>query len=205
MTWIDNDEYNFFFCAVFCHSCRDTLHTADKLGECVSCLGTAKTETALTGTECHHCGDMSLSSLHSRLAFFSERNPTPCTLPLFSSQGPVRKKQRDRGSQDLEMSELTPAVPPHISLSPHREFSPGLASLCGFKRSGLIRWKLWWRDGRQPVIGGFRCGGAVGLVPWPRPLAFCPTHPAQAWTPNFSWLTLWRNWVWNGLPRETIP
>ncbi len=110
----------------FCHSCRDTLHTADKLGECVSCLGAAKTETALTGTEFHHCGDMSLSSLHSWLAFFSERNPTPCTLPLLSSQGHVRKKLRDRGSQHLEMSELTPAVPPHISLSPHREFSPVL-------------------------------------------------------------------------------
>ncbi len=51
---------------------------------------------------------------------------------------------------------------------------PGSVSLCGFKRSGLIRWKQWWQDGQQPVIHGFRCRGAVGLVPWPRPL-----HSAQ--------------------------
>ncbi len=71
--------------------------------ECVSCLGAAHSETALTGTECYYCGDMSLSSLHSRLTFLSESNPAPRALPLFSSQGP-RKKQRGRGSQRSEMS-----------------------------------------------------------------------------------------------------
>ncbi len=106
----------------FCHS----LHAADKHGEHVSCLGAAHTETALTGTECHHCGDKSLFSLHLRLAFFSESKPAPRTLTLFSSQGPPRKKQRGRGSQRPEMSELTPAVPLHTSLSSHRELSPVL-------------------------------------------------------------------------------
>ncbi len=53
---------------------------ADKHGECVSCLGAAHAETALTGTEYHHCGDMSLSSLRSRLAFFSESKPAPRAL-----------------------------------------------------------------------------------------------------------------------------
>ncbi len=69
---------------------------------------------------------MSLSSLRSRLAFFLESNSALRTLPLFSSQGPTRKKQRGKGSQHLEMSELTPAVPLGTSLSPHREFSPVL-------------------------------------------------------------------------------
>ncbi len=32
-------------------------------------------------------------------------------------------------------------------------------------------------------------------------------HPAQAWMPMFSasWLTLWRSWVWNGLPQGNRP
>ncbi len=69
---------------------------------------------------------MSLSYLRSWLAFFSESNPAPHALPLFSSQGPTRKKQRGRGSQCAEMSELTSAVPPRTLLFPHREFSPVL-------------------------------------------------------------------------------
>ncbi len=34
-----------------------------------------------------------------------------------------------------------------------------------------------------------------------------PAHPAQAWTPIFSvsCLTLWRSWVWNGLPHRNHP
>ncbi len=111
----------------FCHSCEAPLHATDKHGECVSCLGTAHDEIALTGTECHHCGDMCLSSLHSRLAFFSESNHAPRdALLIFSSQGPSRKKQRGRGSQRPGMSELTPAVPPFTSLSTHRKLSPVL-------------------------------------------------------------------------------
>ncbi len=38
----------------------------------------------------------------------------------------MRKKLKGRGSQHSEMSELTPGVPPHTSLSPKREFSPVL-------------------------------------------------------------------------------
>ncbi len=60
---------------------------------------------------------------------------------------------------------------------------------------------------QQPVIGGFRCGGAVGLVPLPRPLAFCIAIPVQAWTLIFSvcCLILWRSWDWNGLPQRNRP
>ncbi len=100
-------------------------HFFDVVEPC-PCLGAAHAETTLIGTECHHCGDVGLSSLCSRLAFFSESNPAPRALPVFSYQGPVRKKQWGRGSQRSEMSELTPAVSPRTSLSPHREFSPFL-------------------------------------------------------------------------------
>ncbi len=75
-------------------------------------------------------------------------------------------------------------TPAYLTLSPQRVFTrflhpPKPASLCGYERSGLIRWKRWWRDGRQPVIGVFRCGGTVGFVPRPRRLAICAAQRIQ--------------------------
>ncbi len=63
-----------------------------KHGECVSCLGTAHAETALTRTECHYCSDMNLSSLCSRLVFFSESNSVPHALPAFFPPGSCEEK-----------------------------------------------------------------------------------------------------------------
>ncbi len=56
-------------------------------------------------------------------SFIFREQPAPRALPLFSSQGPAGKKERGRGSQRSEMSELTPAVPPYTSLSPQRVFT----------------------------------------------------------------------------------
>ncbi len=79
--------------------------------------------TTPTGTEFHHCGEISLSC---------PRNP------------------RGREFQLLEMSELSPAVNPW---TPQRDFScsfhpPWPASLCGCERSGLVRGERWRRVGR---------------------------------------------------------
>ncbi|ROL50807.1 hypothetical protein DPX16_15051 [Anabarilius grahami] len=70
-----------------------------------------------------HCESTSLASLRFRIAFFSGRDSAPRALPFSSSQEPVRKKQRGRGSQHLDESELTSAQVPCASLSPHREAS----------------------------------------------------------------------------------
>ncbi len=94
----------------------------------VSCLGKSHAEDALTGTDCSHCENISLASLRSRIAFFSESHSAPRALLFSSSQGPVRKKQRGRGSQHPVESELTLAQTPRASLSPHREVSPILFS-----------------------------------------------------------------------------
>ncbi|KAL0186275.1 hypothetical protein M9458_017945, partial [Cirrhinus mrigala] len=110
----------------FCRACKAPLHAADNHGECVSCLGLPHAEAALKETECPHCGDMSLSSLRSRIAFFSERDSAPRALPFPPSQEPVKKKQRGRGSQCTELGELTSAQPPRASPSPQREGSPVL-------------------------------------------------------------------------------
>ncbi len=104
------------------------LHADDGHSECVSCLGKSHADAALAGSDCSHCENISLASLRSWIAFFSESDPAPRVLPFFSSQGPVRKKQRGRGSQRPVESELTSAQIPRASLSPHREVSPVLFS-----------------------------------------------------------------------------
>ncbi|KAK2901464.1 hypothetical protein Q8A67_009579 [Cirrhinus molitorella] len=110
--------------------------------ECALCLGTAHAEATLNETECPHCEDMSLASLRSWVALFSEHDPAPRALPLSSFQEPVRKKQRERGPQRSAASELTPAQSPRASLSPHRSFtSPLLAPLGSCERPGLVWWK----------------------------------------------------------------
>ncbi len=109
----------------YCGSCRGDLHADDGHSECVSCLGKAHADAALAGSDCTHCESISLASLRTRIAFFSESDPAPRALPFSSSQGPVRKKQRGRGSRLVE-SELTPAQIPRASFSPHRELSPVL-------------------------------------------------------------------------------
>ncbi len=110
----------------YCGLCRSPLHADDGHSECVSCLGKSHADAALAGSDCSHCESISLASLRTRIAFFSESDPAPRALPFSSSQGPVRKKQRGRGSQQLVESELTPAQIPRASFSPHREISPVL-------------------------------------------------------------------------------
>ncbi len=110
----------------YCGSCRSPLHADDGHSECVSCLGKSHADAALAGSDCSHCESISLASLRSRIAFFSESDPAPRALPFSSSQRPVRKKQRGRGSQRPVKGKLTPAQIPRVSLSPHREVSPVL-------------------------------------------------------------------------------
>ncbi len=104
------------------------MHADDGHSECVSCLGKSHADAALAGSDCSHCESISLASLCTCIAFFSESDPAPRALPFSSSQGPVRIKQQGRGSQRPVESELTPAQIPRASLSPHREMSPVLFS-----------------------------------------------------------------------------
>lgn len=57
------------------HECRDPLHEADRHSEGIACLGSAYAEAAVTGTECPHCESMSLTLLHSCIAFFHRGSP----------------------------------------------------------------------------------------------------------------------------------
>ncbi len=107
-----------------CKTCRTPLHADDSHAECVSCLGKSHADAVLSGADCSHCECFSLSSLRSRIAFFSESDSAPRALPSFSSQGHARKRQRGRGFEWPETSELTSAQCPRASPSPQREDSP---------------------------------------------------------------------------------
>ncbi len=169
----------------YCGSCRSPLHTDDGHSECVSCLGKSHADAALAGSDCSYCESISLASLRTRIALFSESDPAPRALPFSSSQGPVRKKQRGRCSQRPFESELMPAQIPRASLSPQRDVSRPFyptwpASLCKRERSGLVRGKWRWAGRWQHVTGSFRCWGAVGLSDWPRPLRFARAQRCQS-------------------------
>ncbi len=131
----------------YCSSCRSPLHADDGHSECVSCLGKSHADAALAGSDCSHCKSISFASLRTCIAFFSESDPAPCALPFSSSQGPVRKKQRGRGSQRPVENELTPAQIHTVSTCfRHTErclpsFFPNLTSV------PLQAWAIWSRSG----------------------------------------------------------
>ncbi len=126
----------------------------------------------------------------------------------------MRKKQRGRGSQHPEMSELMPAVPLRTSLSPHREISPVLFT-CPDQHPSAAASDLVSFSGSDDgelddslSLAASDAEELSGSYNDPAPLQSAqPVHAAQALTPIFSTscLTLWRSWVWNGPPRGTVP
>ncbi len=129
----------------YCGSCRSPLHADDGHSECVSCLGKSHADAALAGSDCSHCESISLASLRTRIAFFSESDPAPRALPFSSSQGPVRIKQRAEVlSARLKVSSrrLRSRVPRF------RHTERGLPSfLSNLTSVPLQAWAIWSRSG----------------------------------------------------------
>ncbi len=169
----------------FCNSCRVSLYAADKHGECVSCLGTAHAETALTRMECHHCGDMSLSSLRSWLAFFSESNPAACALSLFSSQGPAEDFSAQRWVCFRRLKTRVPHSLPTERFIPFS--SPALTSIPLWLRAIWSRsvgaMTASWTTARHWQLQIPRSWRALTTTPPPRCLC-SPAHPAQRIQPR---------------------
>ncbi|ROL55046.1 hypothetical protein DPX16_20307 [Anabarilius grahami] len=111
-----------------CGTCRAPLHDSDGHSECLACLGKTHAEDALAGASCPHCECMSLGSLRSRVAFFTEGDLAARALPSPSSREPARKRQRGRATRRSELRELTSAQRCHASPSPTREQSPVMFS-----------------------------------------------------------------------------
>ncbi len=170
----------------YCGSCRGDLHADDGHSECVSCLGKAHADAALAGSDCSHCESISLASLRTRIAFFSESDPAPRALPFSSSQGPVRKKTAgQRFSAPGWKRAHAGSDPACLVFTTQRDFSRPFyptwpASLRKRERSGLVWGKWRWAGRWQHVTGSFRCWGAVGLSDWPRPLRFARAQRRQS-------------------------
>ncbi len=193
-----------------CGSCRSPLHADDGHSECVSCLGKSHADAALAGSDCSHCESISLASLRSRIAFFSESDPAPCAFPFSSSQGPVRKKQRDRGSQRPVESERTPAQIPRASLSPHREVSPVLFSQPDQRPSASVSDLVSFggsddelADDSMSLVAS-DAEELSGSVTDPAPSGL-PAPPKPGWMPNFSVSSQKRlkSWVCSGLHQRS--
>ncbi|XP_067222123.1 scavenger receptor cysteine-rich type 1 protein M130-like [Chanodichthys erythropterus] len=108
--------------------CRAPLHDDDGHSECVACLDKSHADGVLAGASCPHCESMSLGSLRSRVAFFTEADLAARALPSPSSREPARKRQRGRATQRPELCKLTSSQPPRASPSPPREQSPVMFS-----------------------------------------------------------------------------
>ncbi len=184
----------------YCGSCRSPLHADDGHSKCVFCLGKSHADAALAGSDCSHCENISLASLRSRIAFFSEHDPTPRALPFSSSQGPVRKKQRGRGSQRRR-----------ASLSPHREVSPVLFSQPD-QRPSASSSDLVSFGGSDDELADDSMSLASsdeelsGSVTDPPPhVCPRPAPPKPGWMPNFSVSSQNRlkSWVWSGLHQRS--
>ncbi len=194
----------------YCGACRDDGHH-----ECVSCLGKSHAESALTETECSHCENMSLASLRSRIAFFSESDSAPHALPFSSSQDLVRKKKRGRGLQRSDASELTSAQVPRTSLSPHREDSPVLFTQPDQRPSASASDLVLFGGSDNELLDDSMSLAASdaeelsGLTADPNPPC-CRPSPATlilGWTPNYSASSRKpsRSWVWSGLCQKNPP
>ncbi len=189
----------------YCGSCRSPLHADDGHSECVSCLGKSHADAALAGSDCSHCESISLASLRSRIAFFSESDPAPRALPFSSSQGPVRKKQRGRGSQRPVESELTPAQIPCASLSPHREVSPVLFSQPDQRPSASVSDLVSFGGSDDELADDSMSLVASDAEEPPPQVCPRPARPKPGWMPNFSVSSQKRlkSWVWSGLHQRS--
>ncbi len=99
--------------------------------------------------------------IDTTLRFLFREQPAPCTLLLFSSQGPWMIKAEQSISAAGDEWAFAGCKPAHLTLSPEGYLSRSLylpwpASLYSCEQSGLVRWEQWWQVGLQLVIGGFR-------------------------------------------------
>ncbi len=170
----------------YCGSCRGDLHADDGHSQCVSCLGKSHADAALAGSDCSHCESISLASLRTRIAFFSESDPAPRPsrfLPLRDLWGKTAGQRFSAPGWERAHAGSDPAC---LVFTTQRDFSRPFcptwpASLRKRERSGLVWGKWRWAGRWQHVTGSFRCWGAVGLSGLtPPPLRFARAQRRQS-------------------------
>lgn len=131
------------------------------------CLGKSHAEETLTRTSRSHCENMSLASLPSQIAFFTESGPAPHALPFSSSNEPGGRNRGAKGSSTwrrVSSSWLNPRVPHSLhpeshlpSCSPAQTCIPRLKRATWFLsavlRMSQIPRPLQGSRGARPRIG----------------------------------------------------
>ncbi len=103
-----------------CLSCAEPIKLSDGHESGVFCLGRAHAEAALGGSDCPHCGDMSLRTLRLLVAIVQSDELAQLTLPRSSSAASFepRKKVLRVSDADLSGSGDEPA-PAQCPCAPH--------------------------------------------------------------------------------------
>ncbi|RXN07830.1 mitogen-activated kinase kinase kinase kinase 4-like protein [Labeo rohita] len=87
-----------------CPSCADPVVLSDGHESCVFCLGRAHTEAALGGSDCPHCGDMSLWTLRLRVAIVQGDELTQLALLRSSSAASLEPRSKVPRASDVDLS-----------------------------------------------------------------------------------------------------
>ncbi len=97
-----------------CLSCTEPIESSDGHESCVICLVRALAEAAVEGSDCPHCGDMSLRTLRLRVAIVQGDELAQIALPRSSSAASFEPSRKVPRVSDLSGSgdEPTPAQCP---------------------------------------------------------------------------------------------
>ncbi len=130
--------------------------------------------------ECHHCGDMSLSSLRSRLAFFSDSNPDP----------PRDLRGKSSGAEDLSAQRWV-SLRRQYPCVPHSLLTVRFPPFSSPARTSIHLWlRAIWSHSEEAITARWmtachwrlrmrRSCRARQLLPQPCPLAFCASNPGM--------------------------
>ncbi len=84
-------------------ACVEPIKSSDGHESCVFCLGRAHTEAALGGSDCPHCGDMSLRTLRLRVAIVQGDELAQLTLPRSSSAASFEPRRKVPWVSDADL------------------------------------------------------------------------------------------------------
>ncbi len=87
-----------------CLSCAEPIELSDGHESCVFCLGRTHAEAALVGSDCPHCGDMSLWTLRLRVVIVQGDELVQLTLPCSSSAASFEPRRKVPWVSDADLS-----------------------------------------------------------------------------------------------------
>ncbi len=103
-----------------CLSCAEPIKSSDGHESCVFCLGRAHTEAALGGSDCPHCGEMSLRTLRLHVAIVQGDELAQIALPRSSSAASFESRRKVPRISDADLSgSADEPAPAQCSCAPH--------------------------------------------------------------------------------------